>query len=174
MKSLILGGIKSGKSRLAETYAAGTGRRVIYIATATANDDEMLKRIEHHKASRPAHWQVVEEPLNLAKVISAHSMADTCVLVDCLTLWLTNVLLSGSVGSVQQQRDGLLQAVKNAAGTIVMVSNETSMGIIPLGELTRQYCDEAGLLHQQLAATCDNVILTVAGLPHYLKGSPGE
>ncbi len=174
MKTLILGGIKSGKSRLAETHAANTGKRVIYIATATANDDEMHRRIEHHRESRPSHWQVVEEPLNLAMAISTHSNDDTCVLVDCLTLWLTNVLLSDSAGSVQHQSDGLLQAVKNTAGPVVMVSNETSMGIVPVGELTRQFCDVAGLLHQQLATACDNVILTVAGLPQYLKGSAGE
>lgn len=172
MKSLILGGVKSGKSRLAEAQALNTGQQVIYVATATADDEEMRHRIAHHQSSRPAHWQVVEEPLRLPEMISAHAEADTCLLVDCLTLWLTNVLLSEQAGTIQEQRRQLAQAVQDAAGSIVLVSNETSMGIIPLGELTRQYCDEAGLLHQQMASICDNVILTIAGLPHYLKGSP--
>ncbi len=172
MKTLVLGGIKSGKSRLAEKLAIDSSMSVVYVATATGDDGEMQKRIAHHKTTRPQHWQVVEEPLQLAEAIVDHSAADTCVLVDCLTLWLTNVLLSKSCSTMEQRRSELVHACQHAQGTVVMVSNETNMGIIPLGELTRQYCDEVGLLHQQLAAICDNVILTVAGLPHYLKGKP--
>lgn len=172
MRTLVLGGIKSGKSRLAEKLAIDSSKRVVYVATATGNDDEMKLRIAHHKSNRPKYWQVIEEPLKLAEAITNHSTLETCVLVDCLTLWLTNVLLAESTVTVEQERDELLQACQCAVGPIVMVSNETNMGIIPLGELTRQYCDETGLLHQQLAASFDNVILTVAGLPHYLKGKP--
>lgn len=157
---------------MAEKLAIDSSMHVVYVATATGDDDEMRKRIARHESNRPKHWQVIEEPIRLPEIIANHSTTDTCVLVDCLTLWLTNVLLSESDITVDQQRDELLHAFQHAAGKVVMVSNETNMGIIPLGELTRQYCDEAGLLHQQLATICDNVILTVAGLPHYLKGMP--
>ncbi len=171
MKTLVLGGIKSGKSRFAESIATDSKKPVVYIATASAGDEEMRQRIEHHKKSRPSEWQVIEEPINLGRVIKAHSTSQTCVLVDCLTLWLTNLLMQESNQILNQQKAELIISIRESRGSVVLVSNETSMGVVPMGELTRKFCDEAGLLHQELAGLCDTVVLTVAGLSHYLKGS---
>ena len=167
----MLGGIKSGKSRFAESLATNTELSVLYIATASPSDAEMHQRIEHHKKSRPSHWQVIEEPHEPDRVIKKHSNAKTCVLVDCLTLWLTNLLLLEDDQILQRHKAELISSIAEAPGPVILVSNETSMGIVPMGELTRRFCDEAGLLHQELAGLCDNVVLMVAGLPQYLKGS---
>ncbi|HEX5336962.1 MAG TPA: bifunctional adenosylcobinamide kinase/adenosylcobinamide-phosphate guanylyltransferase [Gallionella sp.] len=171
MKELILGGVRSGKSRLAEQHAQDSVLPVTYIATATAQDDEMRKRIVHHQAQRPGHWQLVEEPLALAAALQRHAAAGHCVLVDCLTLWLTNLLCLDNDARLRQEVDALLATLPNLPGQVIMVSNETGMGVVPLGELTRRYCDEAGRLHQAVAQQCDKVILTVAGLPLIVKGS---
>jgi len=170
MKELILGGVRSGKSRLAEQHALASGFPVTYIATATADDDEMRKRIAHHQAQRPAQWQLVEEPLALAATLQRHAAENHCLLVDCLTLWLTNLLCVEDDQRLQTEVAALLNILPTLPGHIILVSNETGMGVVPLGELTRRYCDEAGRLHQALAATCNQVILTVAGLPLTLKG----
>lgn len=170
MKTLILGGMRSGKSRLAEQHARESGLPVTYIATATVQDDEMRARIAHHQAQRHAHWNVVEEPLALAAALQRHAAAGHCVLVDCLTLWLTNLLCAQDEARLHQEIAALLDVLPGLPGHIILVSNETGMGIVPLGELTRRYCDEAGRLHQAVAKCCDKVILTVAGLPLNLKG----
>ena len=171
MKTLILGGIKSGKSKLAETLATNTNQATVLIATATALDDEMRARIKHHQNSRPAHWHVIEEPILLADAVRQSSNKDECIVIDCLTLWLTNLLLTDNESLIKAEKDAFIQAMTTTTQTVIMVSNETSMGIIPLGDLTRRFCDEAGLLHQRIAEQCDNVLLTVAGLPMPLKGS---
>lgn len=171
MRTLILGGARSGKSRLAETLARESGLAVTYIATAQALDGEMHERVNHHRARRPAHWQSVEEPLHLAAVLKQHAAANRCLLVDCLTLWLTNLLMHPDTTLFARERTAILDALPALPGTIILVSNETGMGIVPLGELTRRYCDEAGWLHQELATKCDNVLLTIAGLPLPLKGN---
>ncbi len=170
MKELILGGMRSGKSRLAEQHAQQSGLQVTHIATATAQDDEMRARIAHHQASRPDHWHLVEEPVALAAALQRHAAADRCVLVDCLTLWLTNLLCLEDEARLRQETAALLDVLPRLPGQVILVSNETGMGVVPLGELTRRYCDEAGRLHQAVAARCDQVILTVAGLPLILKG----
>jgi len=170
MKELILGGVRSGKSKLAEQHALATSLPVTYIATATADDSEMRARIAHHQAQRPAHWQLVEEPLALAAALQRHAANNHCLLVDCLTLWLTNLLCVEDKQRLQTEIAALLKTLPTLPGHIILVSNETGMGVVPLGELTRRYCDEAGRLHQALAATCNHVILTVAGLPLTLKG----
>ena len=170
MKELILGGVRSGKSRLAEQHARDSGLPVTYIATATCEDAEMRARIAHHQAQRPGHWQLVEEPHALAAALQRHAAANHCVLVDCLTLWLTNLLYMQDESRLQSEVHGLLEMLPALPGHIILVSNETGMGIVPLGELTRRYCDEAGRLHQALAQSCERVILTVAGLPLPLKG----
>jgi adenosylcobinamide kinase/adenosylcobinamide-phosphate guanylyltransferase len=170
VKTLILGGVRSGKSRLAERLATASGLPVTYIATATAHDDEIRARIAAHRAHRPGHWQLVEEPLRLALVLQQHAAAGQCVLIDCLTLWLTNLLTADDATVLERERTALLTALPTVPGRIILVGNETNMGVTPLGELARRYCDEAGLLHQALAQRCDRVILTVAGLPHVLKG----
>ena len=171
-KTLILGGVRSGKSRLAERLAGDSGLPVTYIATATAQDDEMRARIAAHRARRPDHWDLVEEPLRLATVLTSHAAPGRCVLVDCLTLWLTKLLTTEDTHALERERAALLEALPRLPGQIILVSNETNMGVTPLGELSRRYCDTAGQLHQELARVCDRVMLTVAGLPQVLKGDP--
>lgn len=171
MHELILGGARSGKSRLAERLAQGSGLEVVYIATAQANDAEMAARIATHQAERPRHWQLVEEPIALAQTIARYAQGDTCVLVDCLTLWLTNLLLLEDPARFNQERDGLLELLQQRHRHIILVSNETGLGVVPMGELSRRYVDQAGWLHQALAEHCDRVIFTVAGLPMVLKGA---
>ncbi len=173
-KTLILGGVKSGKSRLAENWAKATAVPVTYIATATAQDNEMQQRISRHQSERPETWLTVESPIHLASTLQQVDAEGKCLLLDCLTLWLTNLLLTEDETQLRTEIDALLTCLPNLSAELVMVSNETNMGIVPLGELSRRYCDEIGLLHQQLASLCDNVILTVAGLPHLLKGSLHE
>ncbi len=171
MRTLILGGARSGKSRLAERMAHESGRPVTYVATAQAHDTEMAARIAEHRARRPTHWTSVEEPLSLADALRKHAAPDRCLLVDCLTLWLTNLLLHPDAARFARERAELPAALPELPGKIILVSNETGMGIVPLGELTRRYSDEAGWLHQELAMQCDEVLLTIAGLPLTLKGT---
>ena len=170
MKRLILGGVRSGKSRLAERFATESHLPVHYIATATAGDEEMIQRIASHREHRPDHWHITEEPLHLAQAMKDQAASGRCLLVDCLTLWLTNLLLTDKESILQHARKALLEVIPHLPGHIIMVSNETNMGVTPMGELSRRYCDEAGRLHQDLAQVCDQVILTIAGLPHFLKG----
>lgn len=173
MKELILGGARSGKSALAERLAGHSGMDVTYIATATAGDAEMAQRIRHHRAHRPGYWQTVEEPIRLAAALETHASPRSCLLVDCLSLWLSN-LLSAEAGVFEAQREELLETLPRLPGRLLLVSNETGMGVVPMGELTRRFVDESGRLHQQLAGVCERVTLTVAGLPQVLKGDPIE
>lgn len=178
MKSLILGGVKSGKSRYAEnsvkdflakhTLADDT---VCLIATAQALDESMAMRIEKHKQQRPDNWSIIEEPLNLAKSIFEAEKTAKIILIDCLTLWLTNLLMLEDETKLNDEIKQFLHAVSQCEVELVIVSNETNMGIMPLGSLTRDYCDKAGSLHQALAEVCDQVTLVVAGLPLSLKQS---
>ncbi len=168
--TLILGGARSGKSRYAEQQAEQTGLEVVYIATATAGDTEMAARIHRHQADRPAHWQTVEEPLALGDALLANARHDRVLLVDCLTLWLSNLLGSGDDRRYERETTTLLNLLPTLPGQLIMVSNEVGQGIIPVGELNRRFVDEAGRLHQQIAAQADQVMLMVAGLPLQLKG----
>lgn len=169
MKTLILGGIKSGKSRMAEKLAQNLDVPVTLIATATADDDEMKNRIQKHQQTRPDNWRTIEEPIAIAAVLKQLSGNTSCVVLDCLTLWLTNLLMLSDQDKLEYEKSSFLIAAQKFPGTLIIVSNETSMGIVPMGDLTRRFCDEAGLLHQALADMSDSVILCVAGLPHYLK-----
>lgn len=171
MLQLILGGARSGKSRLAEKLAAESGCAVTYIATSQPLDGEMNERVRHHRERRPEHWALIEEPIELARVLRDNARADACLLVDCLTLWLTNLLMLEDPQRLSTERDALLECLADLPGEIVFVSNETGMGVVPLGELTRRYVDEAGWLHQALAERCQRIVLTVAGLPLTLKGT---
>ncbi len=168
--TLILGGVRSGKSRLAESLASETQLPVTYIATATLLDGEMTQRIALHRARRPVEWRLIEEPLRLARAVAENAAPGSCLLVDCLTLWLTNLLLAPEPQQLAREREALLTLLTTLPGQIILVSSESSMGIMPLGDLTRRYCDEAGHLHQELAQLSHRVILTVAGLPLVLKG----
>lgn len=171
MKHLILGGVKSGKSRyaeqLADNWVSGHAGEVIYIATAQHYDDEFGERIRHHQARRPADWQTFEAPLDIAEIIERYSGRNACLLLECLTLWLSNLLCDEL--ELAPRIDTLCEAIENYQGTLLMVSNETGLGIIPDNALARQFGDQAGVLQQRIAALSDEVVLCVAGLPLTVK-----
>lgn len=168
--TLILGGARSGKSRFAEQLASKTEKTVIYLATAQGRDDEMQARIHHHQQQRPQHWLVIEEPIELAKALLTHSKTGNCILVDCLTLWLTNCLC-GDNNCWAQQKQALLDVLHVLPGQVIFVSNEVGHGIVPLGQLSRDFVDESGRLHQAIAAQVARVEFIMAGLPLTLKSS---
>ena len=169
-KTLILGGARSGKSHYAEELARAADKKRIYIATATVFDDEMEKRVTQHKKDRESYqWTTIEEPLALSHVLKQNASPDTIILVDCLTLWLNNLLADSDSNRQQKEVSDLLACLDDLQGEVIFVSNEVGMGIVPLGELTRQFVDEAGRLHQQLGQVVDTVILMVAGLPLFIK-----
>lgn len=169
MKQLILGGARSGKSRLAERLALQSGLPVTYIATASPGDQEMYQRIEKHRSRRPSSWRLVEEPIALAQVLEQQAGEVQLLLVDCLTLWLSNLVCLEQHGVLKREVDALMELLPRLPGQVIMVSNEVGMGIVPMGELSRHFQDELGWLHQRIAEQCDRVVLTVAGLPHVLK-----
>ncbi len=181
MRELIFGGARSGKSALAETKAAGSGLHVIYVATAQALDGEMQQRIAHHKARRPASWGLVESPLNLAATLKQHAAPDTCLLVDCLTLWLSNLLFAGEAARqadagepvdcplLRDEIQAVLDVLPQLPGRIIMVSNEVGWGLVPMAAVSRLFADEQGRLNQRIASLCDQVTLVAAGLPLILK-----
>lgn len=170
MISLILGGARSGKSRYAEQLASRSQLPVLYIATATALDAEMAARIAHHQQQRPSEWQLCECPLQLAEALAQESKKNQCILVDCLTLWLNNQLFAQPQQDFAQLFNQLLESLQGASAEIIFVANEVGLGVIPLGEISRQFVDEAGRLNQQLAKVADSVVFIAAGLPLYLKG----
>ena len=178
MKTLILGGAKSGKSLFAENLAIQSQKRLIYIATAEAQDGEMEQRILSHQQRRidqAVEWQTVEEPIALAKVLKHLSRLnqaknDQLILIDCLTLWLSNLLFRLEEKQRQIEIHALLDFLADCQMDVIFVSNETGLGIVPMNQLSRQFIDLAGDLHQRMAAVSDRVILTVAGLPMVLKG----
>lgn len=170
MRELILGGVRSGKSRFAEQRAQASGLQVVYIATAQVRDEEMQRRVAAHRARRPGSWLSVEAGQSLAEVLRHESAAQRCLLVDCLTLWLTQLLCDAGEPELRRESAALLEALPHLPGRVILVGNETNMGIVPMGELSRRYCDEAGRLHQQIAALCERVTLMVAGLPLIVKG----
>jgi len=180
MLTLILGGARSGKSGLAQRLAAPAGR-VTFVATAhtQSGDAEMSARIERHRAQRPAAWRTIEEPLALADAVERSVNQADAILVDCLTVWLGNLFFehrdavpkNADVGQVETAARSNLQRIAAAAGQchIILVSNELGSGTVPEAALTRGFRDTQGLLNQWAAGAADEVILTVAGLPLYLK-----
>jgi adenosylcobinamide kinase / adenosylcobinamide-phosphate guanylyltransferase len=166
--TLVLGGARSGKSRHAETLARQTGLVRIYLATAEAHDQEMRARIAHHRENR-AHdgWTTIEEPLDLEGVLAREAASDRVVLVDCLTLWLTNVMLGGA--DVHAAVTGLVEALRAARGPVILVSNEVGLGLVPETPLGRDFRDAQGRLNQAVAAASDRVMFVAAGLPLVLK-----
>jgi adenosylcobinamide kinase/adenosylcobinamide-phosphate guanylyltransferase len=168
MKELILGGARSGKSALAQQRAKQSGFAVTYIATARPLDEEMIARIARHRHERPRDWHLVEEPLALALALTANAAAHRCLVVDCLTLWLSNLLAEGEERLVLEKQ-ALLESLPGLPGHIILVSNEVGQGIVPDNSPARRFRDEAGWLHQQLAHCCQRVTLSVAGLPLILK-----
>jgi adenosylcobinamide kinase/adenosylcobinamide-phosphate guanylyltransferase len=170
MKTLVLGGIRSGKSEMAEQMAKDSKRQVIYIATANPVDEEMERRIKSHRDRRPAGWNNLEQPIHLAQTLQSHADQQICLLVDCLSVWITNLLISEDSELLNAEVNALINFLPGCPGDIIFVSSESNMGVVPLGELSRQYCDVIGLLHQDIAALSDRVILSIAGLPQVLKG----
>ena len=168
MLQLVLGGARSGKSRFAENQATASGLEVIYIATAQALDGEMRERIQHHIDSRPP-WPTVEEPIALARALVSADGVGRFLLVDCLTLWLTNLLLAEDA-VFEREVAALMRVLPQLQAQVVLVSNEVGLGVIPMGELSRRYVDEAGRLNQRIAELADRVTFCAAGLPLTLKG----
>ncbi|WP_370176501.1 bifunctional adenosylcobinamide kinase/adenosylcobinamide-phosphate guanylyltransferase [Sphingobium abikonense] len=164
---LCLGGARSGKSRYAQQRAEAAKGAPVFIATAQPFDDEMHARIARHRADRDERWHCIEAPLDLAPAIDSLSGKGQIVLVDCLTLWLSNLLLAGK--PIDDEAATLTQAVARFDGTIILVANEVGWGIVPDNALARQFRDDAGRLNQAVAAACDEVTLIVAGLPLRLK-----
>jgi adenosylcobinamide kinase/adenosylcobinamide-phosphate guanylyltransferase len=181
MKELILGGARSGKSLLAEKRAAESGLPVVYLATAEARDGEMSRRIAHHRARRPADWGCAEETLHLAARLCELATPATCILVDCLTLWLSNLLFAGRAAQQAEagevvdcpllsgETQALIELLPQLPGRIILVSNEVGWGIVPMHPVSRLFADEQGRLNQRLASACDHVTLVAAGLPLTLK-----
>ena len=181
MRELIIGGARSGKSTLAEKRALESGLHVIYVATAQALDGEMQERIALHKARRPADWGLVETTMDLAATLQRLAAPGVCLLVDCLTLWLTNVLFAGAAARqaeagetvdcplFRKEVQGLVETLPQLPGRVIMVSNEVGWGIVPMNAISRLFADEQGRLNQRVAAVCENVTLVAAGLPLALK-----
>jgi adenosylcobinamide kinase / adenosylcobinamide-phosphate guanylyltransferase len=180
-RTFILGGARSGKSAHAEKLATESGKHVVYIATAQAQDGEMAARIAHHRARRDQAWTTVEEPLALGAAIRRWSAPDKLLLIDCLTIWLSNLLFLQQrdypeVGEIvpparfHEEREDFLLALEQARGDLVIVSNEVGMGIVPQGAVSRWFVDEAGRLNQAVAVRCERAFWIAAGLPLALKG----
>ena len=177
--TLVLGGARSGKSALAEQRAAASGLDVVYVATAQSRDGEMARRIAHHRERRPAHWGLREEPLELAALLAREASPQRCLLVDCLTLWLSNLLadahtLPAGAGAedlplFRRERVALLAVLPTLPGRILFVANEVGLGLVPETPLGRLFRDEAGRLNQAVAALCPRVVFVAAGLPLVLK-----
>lgn len=167
MRHLIIGAARSGKSRRAEQLAQAGGGRLFYLATAQAGDAEMAQRIDHHRRRRGPEWTLREEPVALGAALVALDGPGRCLLVDCLTLWLSNCL---HAGCWESERAALLDALAGCRADVLLVSNEVGAGIVPLGELNRRFVDECGWLNQTLGERCERVTAVIAGLPLTLKG----
>ncbi len=176
---LILGGARSGKSRHAEALAHARNLEVVVIATAQALDAEMAQRIARHQADRPTGWTTVEAPIALAHSLHTHDAPETCIVVDCITLWLSNLfgalddhsLLTDTVesGILVEETNALLDLIPSLKCDVIFVANEIGLGLVPETPLGRAFRDEAGRLNQRLAQRCDRVTFIAAGLPLHLK-----
>jgi adenosylcobinamide kinase/adenosylcobinamide-phosphate guanylyltransferase len=165
--ALVLGGARSGKSRHAERLASASGLSPVYVATAQAQDDEMARRIALHRRRRGPAWRTVEEPLDLVATLQRECAPECIVLVDCLTLWLTNLMVAER--PVEAECARLLETLPLLEGALILVSNEVGQGIVPDNAMARAFVDQAGWLHQGIAEQADAVVLMTAGLPHRLK-----
>lgn len=169
---LVLGGARSGKSAYGERIVTESAARHVYLATAEAHDGEMVERIAHHKSRRGEGWHTIEEPLAIAEVLRSRVGEGDAVLVDCLTLWLSNLMATER--DVQAAVDDLLMAMSACAARVVFISNEVGWGIVPDNEMARRFRDEAGRMHQRIAERADGVVAVMAGLPLVLKAPPGQ
>lgn len=168
--TLILGGVRSGKSRYGERLVESQAGDCVYLATAEAGDAEMSARIRRHRERRGPRWRTVEEPLALARTLQEQCGPDRAVLVDCLTLWLSNLM--GAERDPAKERERLTACLPQLKGPVVLISNEVGLGIHPTTALGRAFVDHAGRLHQDLAALAQSVVFISAGLPLALKGPP--
>lgn len=168
---LVLGGARSGKSRFALSLAERWWPRPLYLATAEVADDEMKERVALHRQARGEHWGAAEEPLEIASIIRRPPPGRDGILLDCVTIWLSNVMLKEGEGAVRGRLDDLVDALRSSPLGIVLVSNEVGWGIVPATPLGRRFRDLAGWANQDLAAAADAVALVVAGLPLMLKGA---
>lgn len=170
MLQLILGGARSGKSRLAEQIAQEIQKPVTYVATAQAFDEEMHDRIQHHQQQRPNEWALLEEPLFLADALQKIDQENHVILVDCLTLWVSNLLMNENKAMQKNEFEKLFKVLTQLKSDVILVSNETGLGVVPMGQISRKFVDESGRLHQQLGQFADRVTFCVAGFPMILKG----
>jgi len=169
--TFVIGGCRSGKSGHAQALAEEIEGKKLYLATCVPHDEEMQERIRRHQAQRDAQWETLEEPVGLAAAIADHSGDYNVILVDCLTLWTSNLLLSPDTAPDLDTACGaLVQSLRKARCPVILVSNEVGTGIVPENELARRYRDEAGLINQQIAAAADRVVWMVAGIPVTIKG----
>jgi adenosylcobinamide kinase/adenosylcobinamide-phosphate guanylyltransferase len=166
--TLVLGGARSGKSRFAESLVATHPGRPVYLATAQAGDAEMAERIRRHRARRGDAWATLEEPLDLPRALASATRDNAPVLVDCLTLWLSNLMAAGR--NPERETQALLDVLSKLSSPVVFVSNEVGLGIVPDNALARAFRDHAGFLHQAVASAADRVYFVAAGLPLLLKG----
>jgi adenosylcobinamide kinase/adenosylcobinamide-phosphate guanylyltransferase len=166
---LVLGGARSGKSAYAERLVAESGLERVYVATAEPGDPEMAERIAHHRSRRGGDWRTVEEAAQLEDVLEAEAREGRAILVDCLTLWLSNLMLAGLEVEARSQRLSLL--ISRLPGLLVLVSNEVGLGVVPDTPLGRRFRDAQGRLNQAMAAVADRVVFIAAGLPLVLKGA---
>ena len=164
---LVLGGQRSGKSRYAERLVRASGSAWVYVATAAAGDEEIARRIAAHQIRRGAGWRTVEEPLDLARAITHEAGEGFSVLVDCLTIWVSNLMGAGR--DIEAETTRLVEALREARGDLVLVSGEVGLGIIPDNALARRYADALGTVNQRVAEVADRVVLVAAGLPLVLK-----
>jgi adenosylcobinamide kinase/adenosylcobinamide-phosphate guanylyltransferase len=167
--TLVLGGARSGKSRHAEALVEGQPGACIYLATAQARDAEMSERIRRHRERRGPRWETLEEPIGIVAALERATRPDGTVLVDCLTLWLSNLL--GAQRDIEAETAKLVAALPALPGPVVLVSNEVGLGVVPEGELARAFIDHAGRLHQRVAEVAQSVVFMAAGLPLDLKSS---
>ncbi|WP_394180990.1 bifunctional adenosylcobinamide kinase/adenosylcobinamide-phosphate guanylyltransferase [Marinomonas posidonica] len=169
MKHLVLGGVRSGKSAFAQDLVAETGKPVCYVATSQVWDDEMAQRVERHKRNRPEQWQLIEEPIALAETLHRLNNTQQAVIVECFSLWLSNLLCLEDDQTFERERQSLLSAVEQFQGDLVLVSSEVGLGIMPMNALARRFADEAGMLNQALVKLTDRATFVAAGLPMPLK-----
>ena len=169
--TLVLGGVRSGKSRYAQQLAAQS-RRVVFVATAQITDDEMRAKIQLHKEDRPAEWLTVEEPLELPKALAQHDLECDTIVVDCLTIFAANLLETEGEDdhAIELRVQALCEALQTVQCAVVLVSNEVGSGVVPPYPLGRRYRDLLGEINQRVARIADDVVLMVAGLPLALKG----
>lgn len=168
--TLVLGGARSGKSMWALQYVETNYTRPLYLATAEPNDEEMLRRIRNHRRERSSRWQTLEQPLDIEPVLTDPTLGADAILVDCLTLWVANVLLKLGANQFEERERSLMDALGRPGRPVVVVSNEVGLGVVPPTGLGREYRDLLGRLNQRLAALADRVVFMVAGLPLPLKG----